>query len=53
MLWFGEEIVVERVGSSVLLDQKDLNGSFYGVYESGDNWVVEFGKDVDLSLEIS
>ena len=43
MLWLGEKIVVERVGSSILLDQKDLNGAFYGVYESRDDWVVEFG----------
>ena len=43
MLWLGEKIVVERVGSSILLDQKDLNGAFYGVYESRDYWVVEFG----------
>lgn len=52
MLWFGEKIVVERVGASIFLDQKDFVGSFYSVYESCNYWMAEFGKNVYLSLQI-
>lgn len=50
MLRFGEEVVVERVGSSVLLDEVYFGGAFDGVDEFGDDRVVQLGQDVDLPL---
>lgn len=52
MLRFGEEVVVERVGAAVLLDEEDLGGALDDVDEFGDDGVVEFGEDVDFPFKI-
>jgi hypothetical protein len=53
VLGFGEEVVVEGVGAAVLLDEVDFCVAFDGFDEAGDDWVVEFGEDVDLPLEVA
>lgn len=50
MLRFGEEIIIERVGSSVFLDEIDFGGAFDGVDEFGNDWMLKFGQDVYLSF---
>ncbi len=43
VLRFGQEVVIEGVGSPVLLDEVDFGCALDGVDEFGDNRVVEFG----------
>lgn len=48
VLGLREQVVVERVGPSVLLDQVDLGRTLNDFEQPGDDRVVQFGEDVDL-----
>jgi len=52
MLGLGEKIVIKRVGPSVLLNDEYLVGGIDGHDESSDDWMVKFGQNVDLSLQV-
>ena len=48
----GEQVVVERVGAAVLLDQVDLGTALNDVDELGDDRVAQLRQDVHLTLQV-
>lgn len=52
MLRLRQEVVIERIGSAVFLDEEDLGGALDDFYQSGDHWMAQFGQDVDFSLQV-
>ena len=53
MAGFRQQIVVEGVGASVLHDDKDLTGSFDGLNQLSDYWVIKVCEDIYLPFYIS
>jgi hypothetical protein len=52
MLRFGQQIVIERISTTVLLNEIDLSASLNSINKFGDDRVVQLGKDVDFPLQI-
>lgn len=52
MLRLGEEIIIQRVGPSVLLDKIDLVGTFYDINQLGYHWVIKLSQYIDFALEV-
>ncbi len=52
MLAFGKKIIIERVCASILLDKVNLSTALNDIDEFSNDWMAEFGKDVDFSLKV-
>ena len=52
VLGLGEQVVVERISSAVLLDQVDFGRGFDSFDQFGDNWVIEKSQDIDLPFQV-
>jgi len=53
VFWLRQQIVIQRVGSSILLYQEDLGCALDGVNKFGDDRMVELGEDVDLPFKVA
>lgn len=52
MLWFGEKIIVKRVGSTVLKDKIELGLGLDDGGQFSNSGMVEFSKYIDFPLKI-
>jgi hypothetical protein len=52
MLWFREQVVIEGVRPTVLLDEIDFIGTFNDINQFGNDRMIQLGKYVDFPLEV-